>query len=149
MLFDYANAATEALESREGDLYFGRIGYYYLFSQRRGMANLRYDFVDENTDGLHWENQGHRVALSTVLPLSQSVSADLYGEAFFQEYDNVNTIFGEKRSDAIKTLSAGITWQMLDNTALYARYQYTRADSNIFLYEYRRHLAMAGVEFAF
>ena len=148
-LFDFANAATEALESREGDITLARLGYYYLFAGNRGMANVRYEFSDEQTDGLHWVSQGHRFEVSGLLPMGENVTADLYAGVYAQDFDNFNTIFGKTRSDTTKNAALGITWMVNDNVSLYGRYQYTRADSNIFIYEYRRSLAMLGVEYGF
>ena len=149
MLFDYVNATTESLESREGGTYQGQLGYYYLFAAGRGMANLRYVYSDEDADGEHWDHQGHRVAASGVLPLSERLSADALAEVEFMEFDNRNTIFNEDRSDAVKNFSAGLSWELYPNSWLFTRYHYTRADSNVYLYEYRRHLGMLGVEFSF
>jgi predicted porin len=148
-LFDYANATTEALESREGDIYLARLSYFYLFAGNRGMTNVSYEFTDERTDGQHWESQGHRLGLSALVPIGEQLSIDLFAGAYFQDFDAVNFIFNEQRSDATKNFAVGATWDMNASARLYARYQYSRADSNIFIYEHRRNLAMLGVEYGF
>jgi len=149
MLFDYANAQTEELESREGERYSATLGYFYLYGQGRGILGARYEFSDEDTDGLHWNNRGHRLSLSAVIPLSQTLNFDLAGDLFFQEFTERNKIYDQDRSDASKMVSAGVSWEFVPQSRLFARYQYFRCDSNIFLYEYRRELTSFGVEFTF
>jgi hypothetical protein len=73
----------------------------------------------------------------------------LGGEVYLQNYRNVHTFYGVKREDKTYTAMAGFTWDFHKYVTLNAQYNYIRADSNIDLYDYDRHLCTVGVEFKF
>ena len=149
ILFDYANVQTEELESREGDILTLSAGYYYLFAKGRGMLGGRYAFTDEDTDGKHWVQRGHKVSLTALVPLAKTVSLDMYAEYHAQDFKERNVIFDQERSDDGIMGSIGASWEFSSQTWLFARYQYFQNDSELYLYEYKREVSTLGIEFGF
>lgn len=149
MLFDYANRATEKLENRDADIFSAGGGVYRFFSAGKGMASLRYEWSDDQTEGSNWEHQGHRVSLSTLLPVYKRVNGDLSAEYYDQHFDRVNSFFGVTRRDKTYSAGAGLSWEVSAPLKSYARYQFTFVDSNIDIYNYKRNTVEIGLEYRF
>jgi len=149
MLFDYANAATEATENRDSDILMAGAGYIYLYAGGRGMINLRYELVEDDAEGTNWRNTGNRFAGSALIPLSSTLSANIGGEVFLQGYEGTNSFFGVARRDETYNASAGLGWELTSMAKLTLQYNFTRDDSNIYIYDYVRHAVTAGVELNF
>ena len=84
-----------------------------------------------------------------VLPLIEKVKIQLSGQANFQDYENLNDVFGVTRSDTIYTFSGGFTREFADKIIAIAQYSHTRADSNIWAYDYDKDLYSLGIEYRF
>ena len=113
---------------------------------------VKYGFVSENADGNNWSNNGHRLSVNGILPLSKTLKLQLGAEILRQDYKNESTIpaFNKAtRRDTTYTGSAGLIWDINRNVSLMVQYTGIRADSNIFLYDYNRHVFSAGAEFRF
>lgn len=149
MLRDYANAATEAIESREGNVYTAGAGYIYLFAGGRGMSNLRYEWSDDQGKGTNWRYKGDRLSLNLLLPLSASVTANCGGEVYLQDYEGEHSFYNYSREDELYGATAGLSWEVLRALKLFAQYNFTRADSNLPIYDYTRHAVTAGVELTY
>ncbi|MCX7982001.1 MAG: tetratricopeptide repeat protein [Syntrophales bacterium] len=128
---------------------FGSYISYAFFFKNGALVNVRYRYTEENTKGENWENTAHAITLNSIIPLWKTLRAQLGGEVTIQNYDNVHTFFGEKRRDRLYVGIAGLVYDINNYMSLTAQYQYTRGYSNIFLYDYHRHLWSAGVEFRF
>jgi len=113
--------------------------------------NLKYEYIFENTDGIWWDNQGHKFSANAVVPLADKVKLQLSGQAFLQDYKNNHTLLNnkDKRDDKTYTGSLGLTWEFMKNTSLVAQYTKTRVDSNIGYYEYEQGLYSAGLEYRY
>jgi Flp pilus assembly protein TadD len=149
MLFDYANSATEQVESRSANIYAAGAAYYRFFAEGQGMASLRYEWTTERTDGSNWENQGHRVSFAALLPLTKDMTMDLTADYYAQRFDNVNSFFGVTRRDNTLVAGVGLSRALLEQLKAYGRYQYIRDDSNIDIYNYKRHTVELGLEYRF
>ena len=53
--------------------------------------------------------------------------------------------FEFRRDDDVDRFGVALRWPVLDNVRLYARYDYTRNDSNIRFFDYDQQVASAGV----
>ena len=95
-------------ENRDGNLFLGSVGYIHPFSGGKGVFNLRYEFSRDKTEGVNWDNWGHRGNLDLLFPLVKPVSLIFSGEILFQNYINTHTVFEEKRRDKTYTGTAGI-----------------------------------------
>ena len=149
MLRDYANQATRRTENRDADIAMAGAGYVFLFAEGRGMANLRYEWSHDDTEGNNWRNTGNRIAASALLPLTPALSANAGGEIFVQNYEGINSYFATARRDVTYTAAAGLGWELTAMTKLTLQYNFTRADSTIAIYDYVRHAVTAGVELTF
>lgn len=149
MLRDYANTATRLTEDRSGDLYSAGVSLLHFCAGGRGLTTLRYEYSDEDTDGSNWRNSGHRLGIAALLPLGRALTGNLSGEVLWQGYEGRNSFFGVVRRDETYNAGAGLNWQMTTALKLFGQYQFTRADSNVYIYDYSRHAVTAGVEYSF
>ena len=136
-------------EERDGNIYSVSPGYFYSFSGGRGMVNLKYEFLKDVTAGRNWENTGHKLDLNLLIPLIYRVSAMVSGEIFLQHYDHVHTVFDVVRKDKTYFGSVGLIWEVLKGLNLNLQYSHTTADSNVYVYDYRRNVYNIGVEYIF
>lgn len=142
-------------EDRDGDVYTAGVGYIYTFSKGEGMFNLRYEYSNDVTDGANWDNSGNRISTSILVPLKDKINLTLSGDVFLQDYKNTHTMLRDvegrevKRRDKTYSSSAGLTWEMLKGLNLNLQYSFTRVDSNLPVYDYKRNVFMAGLEYRF
>src|SRR5690606_33108928 len=69
------------------------------------------------------------------------------------EYDAVQGIFPHAREDGHHVADFGVLWDVskyvYPGTAVRAQYTYIRADSNLALYDNRRHIVAVGMQIVF
>ncbi len=135
-------------EDRDSDTFKTHVSWIWLFKEGT-FFNLKYEFSDEDADGIWWDSRGHGFSLNATTPLREKVKFQLSGQAFLQEYKNTHTIFEKEREDEIYQYSLGLTWEFFKNTNLIVQYTRTRDDSNIAIYDYRRELYNVGIEYRF
>ena len=136
-------------EDRDGKILSFSAAYIRPFSEGRGMYNLKYEFSKENTDGKNWDNIGNRFTASLLVPLVQKLNLVATGDAFFQDYSNVNSEFNKKRRDSIYTGSVNFIYQIMKGLNMNFQYAHVRDDSNIAIYDYNRNVYTAGFEYNF
>lgn len=136
-------------ERRDADLCQASLLYLIPFGDGRGGFNLGYEWTYDQTEGANWVNQGNRISANATIPLSERLTLFLYGEVLHQDYQNLHTVFGVRRSD--KNLSGNVTlgWELNKKVALNFQYGHTRTDSNIALYTYTRNLFNVTLEYNF
>ncbi len=135
-------------EDRDSDGLNTYISWIYLFKEG-AFFNLKYKFSDVDTDGKNWENNGHTFSVNTSIPLIKKLKLQVSGQAFLQNYKNTHTTFGKKREDEIYQGSLGFTWDFFKNANLVLQYTKARTDSNIGIYDYKRDVYTAGIEYRF
>ena len=137
-------------EARDADIYTVSAGYIHPFNQSRNVFNLMYEFGKMETDGRNWANTGHRVIAGLLLPFFRDdLKLVLSGDFFYQDYDNINTIFGGKRLDRIYTGLANLRWEINKTVSANFQYSHTTADSTISIYDYNRNIVTVGMELQF
>lgn len=136
-------------ENRNADLYSGLAGYIFLFAGNQGMFNLRYEFTREETDGVDWRNNGNRLNADLLIPVARKTTLTLSWEGLWQNYTNVNTYYKVKRDDSIYTGVATLTHNLVAGLFLHVQVLYTRALSNIALYDYSRTVTSTMLEYRF
>lgn len=136
-------------EDRDGDIYSASAGYLYPFAEGKGMFTLRYEYSRDAADGVNWDNTGNRITLGLLVPVIDKLNLTASGDMFLQDYEKVHTAFGLKRKDKIYTGTLGITYEILKDLTMNLQYSYTRADSNIAVYDYKRNAYTAGLELRF
>jgi len=136
-------------ENRDANLWIISPRYLYAFSGGKGLFDIRYELWIDEAEGKNWENIGNRLKLSLLVPVVDRVSLTISGDAFLQDYRHTHTIFGMKRSDRTYLGLANIRWEILRGLSLTLQYAYTKADSNISVYEYEQNLLTAGMAYNF
>lgn len=122
---------------------------YWFFKENQGFLGARYEYDSENTAGQNWDYDGHRVGVSFQWPFTEKLKGTLAAEYFWQDFDNVHTVFGIKREDETLTLSALLTYSFTKQLDVQLRYTYVDHDSSLALYTYDRNVYSAGVVYRF
>ncbi|RJQ56724.1 MAG: DUF560 domain-containing protein, partial [Desulfobacteraceae bacterium] len=111
----------------------------------RTFLSLRYDFAAEDTDGDNLDNDTHRFSANVSFPVwIDPLRIQIGAQAAMQDYNNNHSAFGVKRSDDTYLGFAGISWAFYKGFTLLSNYSYTKADSNLPIYEYDRHIVSLG-----
>lgn len=132
-------------ENRTASIFNLQTGYIYLFADGLGMFNLRGEGFYENADGREWRNLGGRLGSDLLIPVTKGTKLIFTAEGAWQNYPDSIT----NRHDTTVTASASINQQLTTNLYLNLQYYYTRALSNVDLYDYQRNVIMSGVELRF
>ncbi|HEY4744553.1 MAG TPA: tetratricopeptide repeat protein [Desulfuromonadaceae bacterium] len=131
--------------NRDADIYNGQASYVFLFDEGQGMLNLRYELFYEDTAGNEWRNLGNRLGMDGLVPLSTRTKLIFSLEGTWQDYhDSV-----EGRKDTIFIGSATVNQHLMSNLYFNLQYSYTRALSNVDLYDYQRNVVATGFELRF
>jgi len=142
---DMLQKSYSTAEDRTASIFNLQAGYIYLFADGRGMFNLRGEGFYENTDGREWRNMGGRLGSDLLIPVTKSTKLIFTAEGAWQDYLDSSA----NRHDTTVTASVSINQQLHTNLYLNLQYYYTRALSNVDLYDYQRNVIMSGVELRF
>lgn len=145
---EYFQPPSSSDEDRDSDSFLTSLNWIWLY-RKDAFLNLKYEFVNEYTEGINWSNIGHKFSSSMSIPLSDRLEMQISGEAFLQNYRHTHTSFKTKREDKIYQTSLGFSWEFLKNMFFIPQYTRTRADSNIGIYDYKRDIYSAGIEYKF
>jgi len=111
--------------------------------------NLKYQYTDEDTDGIFWEYNGNIFSANLSLPVRDKLVLQISSMYASHDYKNINTFFQEKRADDTKQGSIGLTYDMFKHAKLIVQYNKTKVDSTIPIYEYKRSIYTLGLEYRF
>lgn len=136
-------------EDRDSQEYAASMGWFWFFAGNKGFVNLKYELNKEDTDGINWSYTGNKGDLNIIVPLTTAVKFNVYGEAYYQEFDHTNTYFLKPRQDITYTGSAMLSYKFFKNLEAQAQYTYTSADSNIAIYDYDKNVTSVGIEIRF
>ena len=84
-----------------------------------------------------------------LYPLAQKLSLIFTGDLTYQEYDQMHSVFRVKRSDKLYSGSAMLSWDFLPQMTMNLQYTFTKANSNIPIYDYARNLSSLECEYRF
>ena len=125
------------------------VGWTWLFREN-ALFNLKFGYTVDSAEGDHYDNQGYRASLSLIYPLRDALRLQLGSELYVQEYKNGNVFFDNTlRKDQSFTGTAGLTWSVWKHVDATAQYVYTSVYSNIYAFDYARHIYSLGVELKF
>ncbi|MEA3428355.1 MAG: hypothetical protein U9Q84_03880 [Thermodesulfobacteriota bacterium] len=146
---EYFQPPTREEEDRDSTGYSAYISWICML--KGAFLNLKYEYIVENTDGIWWENEGHKFSANAVTPLVDKVKLQLSGQVFLQDYKNNHILLNNKntRDDETYAASLGFTWEFMKNTSLVTQYTKTRVNSNIGYYEYKQELYSLGLEYRY
>ena len=106
--------------------------------------------VENNANGRDFDFNSTGVSLAVNHPLVWGISGELTYTRSLDRYDNPNSLSGLggfefRRDDDVDRFGVALRWPVLDEARLYARYGYTRNDSNIRFFDYDQQVGSAGV----
>jgi tetratricopeptide (TPR) repeat protein len=140
--------ASPELEDQSSHGLDSSIGWIWLFREN-SLFNLKLGYTKDNAEGLHYDNQGYRASVSLIYPLRDTLRLQLGSELYIQDYKNENVFFNETRKDRSYTGTVGLTWSILKYLDATAQYLYQNVYSNIYAFDYTRHVFSLGVELKF
>ncbi len=146
---DYTRSPLNADEDRDGMDVVPGIGWFYFYDDNKGFVNLHYDLDIMDARGNNWAYLGNRLTASLVIPLWDKLKASQVGDLFLQRFDNVHTVFHQRRNDTVFTLSTLVSYTLRNNTDAQLRYTYVRDNANIPLFKYTRRVFSMGMAYAF
>lgn len=151
----YYQTPPSPQEDRNGDGFRGYLSWFWTYMPG-GFFNLRYDYLDDNTDGTNWDATGNQISANLNYPLREDLRLQLSGLVLWQDYDNINTAtlvpgFGPPRAreDTFYQWSIALSWEFIRNLSLVAQFIAINSDSNIIFFDYDRQIGLLGVEYRF
>lgn len=146
---EYFQPPTREEEDRDSVGYSAYVSWIWVL--RNIFLNLKYEYIVEDTDGIWWDNEGHKFSANAVFPLFDMVKLQLSGQAFLQDYENNHILLNntKPREDETYIASLGLTWEFAKNTNLVVQCTKTRVNSNIGYYEYDQELYSLGLEYRY
>ncbi len=135
----------ENRDSAGADTY---INWIWVF-KKGAFLNMRYAFIDDNTEGDNWQHRGHKLSASATIPLIRKFNLQVTASIFRQNFKNTHTIFLKRRKDNTYEGSIGLTYEIFKNANIVAQYSRIRDDSNIGIYDYKKNIYTLGIEYRF
>ncbi len=117
--------------------------------QNDGYINLVYSLVSEDTDGRNWDNLTNSANASVLFLIGERAKVNLSAGTGYRDFRNTHTVFDKERMDQTYALTALVYYRFYKNLNAQILYSYTRDDSNIALYDYKRNVYSAGIEYRF
>lgn len=151
-------------EIRDADIISLGFGIIRLLQDGKGIFSLRYAFGKEEAKGRYWSIEAqNRLSLALLYPLKPIIKRPVKflfsGEASFERYKFVHAVFDKKRRDDIYNVSGSLIYEgfladifsapRFKNLDLLFQYSHIRDKSNIPIYDYRRNIISAGIEYKF
>lgn len=157
----YHQNLTVAAENRDAVGPRAYLSWTWFFLPR-GFVSARYDYNEDRTDGVYWDNKLHRLSASVNIPVLPAAVAAKAGGLYVQaacgfsfanytyerNFLNDDLVFTtEKRRDRLYDASVGLNWEIVKNLGLVLQYKFIRSDSNMPVFAYDDHIWTAGIEF--
>ena len=141
--------ASPELEDQTSRGLDSSLGWTWLFREN-ALFNLKLGYTEDHAEGRNYSNHGYRASLNLIYPLLDGLRLQLGSELYIQQYENENVLFNNTvRKNQSYTGSAGLTWSVFRHLDVIAQYVYNSVYSNIYVYDYVRHIFSLGVELRF
>jgi tetratricopeptide (TPR) repeat protein len=125
-------------------------GLKQAFQLRSGTKiSFSYNYNKEDTKSNDFEFEGHGVRLSFNMPVFYGIDVGLDADYYNKKYNNIHTVFLEKRDDEVQTVYLKIKKELTDYFSLLLGYNYTSNESNIDFYEYTRNTAYLELKYLY
>jgi Tfp pilus assembly protein PilF len=142
---DFQQTPPQPDEDRDStDVGLG-ISWYWMFGQRQGFINARYEINREDAQGANWSYLGNKAAVGCLYPFTDAWKASAGLEVYLQDYDNSNTAFNEKRKDTTTTLTVQALYALTKSIDAHLQYVYMKDDSTIDVYAFTKYLVGIGL----
>jgi tetratricopeptide (TPR) repeat protein len=132
-------------DNRSGKNIAASLAGYYFFKNQQGFLQLRFTYEHDFTSGDNWDNNTYRLTLSALYPLTEKFKVrgflDLALQPYVHNFFNGNPlVVNPKREDQLLMLGVEATYAVWKGLEVNAHYYFVRDDSNIAIYDYRRHI---------
>jgi len=151
---NYWFPTTFTQDDRTGRNLAVSIAGYYFFKNQAGYVQMRFIYEHFFTDGSNWDSDAFHLSLSTLYPFTNKFRFRGFVDLIFQPYQNPffdgNPLTANpKRDDTILVLGVEAGYSIWKGVEFNAHYYYIRDDSNIALYDYRRHIIGGQVAYRY
>jgi tetratricopeptide (TPR) repeat protein len=132
-------------DDRSGRVIAASLAGYYFVKNQQGFLQLRFTYERDFASGDNWDSHAYRLNLAAFYPVTPRLTVRSFADLTFQPYTNVffdgdpRTV-DPKRNDTILTLGFEGIYTVWKGLEVNAHYYFIRDDSNIALYDYRRHI---------
>ncbi|MDQ6993129.1 MAG: tetratricopeptide repeat protein [Mariprofundus sp.] len=137
-----------ATENRDGTGLLASYDYLHLLGEG-GYATVGLSYARDLTKGVNWTNDQKKINGLISYPLYGKISAEAYGSYVLQHFMNANTAAGFHRIDKVYNSSLALTYVANKMWRLSSQYSWTRALSNIYVYDYTRNIYSLSAEYSY
>ena len=149
---DYLSAPFKGIRSGQTNA-TGIAQTFYLGNPDRRLS-AGYTFDDEDPRGganNDYRRSGHDLLLGLQWPVGWQAVVDLSYAYRHDGYHDINTVhlpgaLARRRADDVHTYGIGVERPLMDGLTVRLGYEGTASRSNIYLFDYRRHMVVLGVE---
>jgi tetratricopeptide (TPR) repeat protein len=132
-------------DDRSGRTLGGSLGAYYFLKNQKGYLQARFSSEHDFASGNNWENTSYHFLFGALYPVNDRVKLNSFVDMILQPYDhrfyNGNPLaLNPKRDDRILIFGVQATYEVYQGVEFNVHYYLVRADSNIALYDYTRHI---------
>lgn len=135
---------------RDGHTHEGRLNVYYRLGGQMGylFGELGYEDVTASRSDRYYVQLKTKIGVSLKVPWELVFNTAL--KYYYKDYDEVDTFFGVAREDDKYQVSVSLSRKLFyDWLRIVGEYSYTKNDSNISDYEYKRHVANLSIAASF
>jgi len=111
--------------------------------------DVSYAFDVEKASGANWGYFGHHFKASLIEPLLNNFWFTLSADHYRQDYRHKHVSFGIKRKDFLTILAPTLEWRFNDHINVKVEGSFTRAKSNISVFDYRRNVVTGSLSGVF
>jgi hypothetical protein len=136
---------TLSQDDRSGRAGGGSMGLYYFLKNQQGYLQTRITYEKDSTTGSNWSNSSYRFLVAALYPVTSRLKLNAFADIIIQPYDN-NFFDGNllaqnpKRKDQILIFGGQAAYTIYKGLEFNVHYFFVKANSNISLYAYDRHI---------
>jgi tetratricopeptide (TPR) repeat protein len=132
-------------DDRSGRTYGTSLGLYYFLKNQQGYLQAKFTYEHDNTKGGNWDNSNYRFLVAALYPVTTRLKLNTFVEYMLAPYahrftDGNPANFYPKRFDHIFIFGAQAGYTIYKGLEFNVHYFLVKADSNINLYSYDRHI---------
>jgi len=141
-------------DDRSGKALGGNVGWYYFFKKQKGFLQARFSYLHNSTTGNNWDSSAFNLLLSALWPVTEKLKFNVFLDLSLQPFEHTfytgataGNILGAplipqpKRQDEILMLGLASSYELIKGLEVGVHWYYIRDKSNIWLYNYSRHIA--------
>jgi len=152
--FEYSKrkfgAYLHRAEDRDAHYFALGAGYIYTFKKGKGMFNVRLEGDINDADGPNWDYAGMKASAGLLYPfIENKFRANIFAEAYRQNYSNAHHLYGIKRKNDTYTIQTSLTYTIFKPMDIIVGYTHLNTHSNISIYEHKKNLYTVSLEYRF